>query len=152
MGKESSKPTKQRALVLQGGGTLGAYEAGVLEILCKKLSEEDKENNTKNGLLFDIIAGSSIGAMNGALSYHNAKCRATICWIYTHGYRSKGRIWLMLSGSTPIIRSNANIKNLRGQNSSSLKKTNGEEALEDILNKIQAARIELKSAKQNKTP
>jgi len=28
---ENTKPTKQRALVLQGGGTLGAYEAGVLE-------------------------------------------------------------------------------------------------------------------------
>src|SRR5919199_87448 len=71
MGKESSKPTRQRAPVLQGGGTLGAYEAGVLEVLCKKLSEEDKENNTKNGLLFDIVAGSSIGAMNGAVLVSN---------------------------------------------------------------------------------
>lgn len=68
---ESTKPTKQRALVLQGGGTLGAYEAGVLEVLCKKLSEEDKENNRKDGLLFDIVAGSSIGAMNGAIFVSN---------------------------------------------------------------------------------
>lgn len=68
---ESTKRTKQRALVLQGGGTLGAYEAGVLEVLCKKLSEEDKENNRKDGLLFDIIAGSSIGAMNGAIFVSN---------------------------------------------------------------------------------
>jgi NTE family protein len=59
---------KQRALVLQGGGTLGAYEAGVLEILCKKLTEDDKEsNNTENRLLFDIVAGTSIGAINGAI-------------------------------------------------------------------------------------
>ena len=34
---DSDKPYRQRALVLQGGGTLGAYEAGVLEILCKNL-------------------------------------------------------------------------------------------------------------------
>jgi len=27
------KPDKQRALVLQGGGALGAYEAGVLQVL-----------------------------------------------------------------------------------------------------------------------
>ena len=61
---------KQRALVLGGGGSLGAYEAGVLKVLCKKLAEEDKEVSKKNGenrLLFDIIAGTSIGAMNGAI-------------------------------------------------------------------------------------
>jgi NTE family protein len=68
---ESSKPRKQRALVLQGGGTLGAYEAGVLEILCKTLSEEDKDENRKGGLLFDIVAGASIGAMNGAVLVSN---------------------------------------------------------------------------------
>ena len=67
----SNKPRKQRALVLQGGGTLGAFEAGVLEVLCKKLSEEDKENSRKYGLLFDIVAGSSIGAMNGAIFVSN---------------------------------------------------------------------------------
>ncbi len=33
---------KQRALVLGGGGALGAYQAGVLRILCKRLIEEDK--------------------------------------------------------------------------------------------------------------
>jgi predicted acylesterase/phospholipase RssA len=68
---ESNKPRKQRALILQGGGTLGAYEAGVLEILCKTLSEDDKKKNKKDGLLFDIVAGSSIGAMNGAVLVSN---------------------------------------------------------------------------------
>lgn len=57
----------QRALVLQGGGTLGAYEAGVLKVLCKKLTEEDREKENKSRLLFDIVAGTSIGAMNGAI-------------------------------------------------------------------------------------
>ena len=32
-------PEKQRALVLQGGGALGAYEAGVLIELFNKLNE-----------------------------------------------------------------------------------------------------------------
>jgi hypothetical protein len=63
-------PKKQRALVLGGGGSLGAYEVGVLQVLRKKLEEEVKEVSKKsgeNGLLFDIIAGTSIGAMNGAI-------------------------------------------------------------------------------------
>ena len=60
-------PRAQRALVLQGGGALGAYEAGVLEVLCKKLHEEDKENKREDSLLFDIVAGTSIGATNAAI-------------------------------------------------------------------------------------
>lgn len=66
---------QQRALVLGGGGALGAYQAGVLKILCKRLIEEDKKIGDSNNeydhdskpLLFDIIAGTSIGAMNGAV-------------------------------------------------------------------------------------
>jgi NTE family protein len=64
---QSANPKKQRALVLQGGGTLGAYEAGVLEVLCKKLTEDDRESNRQDRLLFDIVAGTSIGAMNAAV-------------------------------------------------------------------------------------
>ena len=63
-------PKKQRALVLGGGGSLGAYEVGVLQVLRKKLEEDDEEDNTirrEGRLLFDIIAGTSIGAMNGAI-------------------------------------------------------------------------------------
>src|SRR5688500_9448496 len=54
-------PKKQRALILQGGGALGAYEAGVFEAICKKISEEDPK---WEGNLFDILAGASIGAIN----------------------------------------------------------------------------------------
>ena len=66
-----SKPHKQRALVLQGGGALGAYEAGVLNVLCKKLVEKDKEKGNVNSPLFDIVAGTSIGAMNAAVLVSN---------------------------------------------------------------------------------
>jgi NTE family protein len=61
-------PSKQRALVLQGGGALGAYEAGVLNVLCKRL---DGNKVKENGPLFDIIAGTSIGAMNAAILVSN---------------------------------------------------------------------------------
>jgi NTE family protein len=55
----------QRALVLQGGGSLGAYEAGVYNALyywIKKQSDTGEENDN----MFDIIAGTSIGAINSA--------------------------------------------------------------------------------------
>src|SRR5215208_2593063 len=63
---ESNIPNKQRALVLQGGGALGAYEAGALTVLCKELTYEYRE-----GPLFDIVAGTSIGAMNAAVLISN---------------------------------------------------------------------------------
>src|SRR5581483_182949 len=57
-----SKPPKQkqRALVLQGGGALGAYEAGVFKALYDKLF-------TPGEPLFDIVAGASIGAVNSCI-------------------------------------------------------------------------------------
>src|ERR687889_2910321 len=57
-------PKLQRALVFQGGGSLGAYEAGVFHVLyhwIKKDIYKDDEN------IFDIIAGTSIGAINASI-------------------------------------------------------------------------------------
>ncbi len=68
--KDQNIPDRQRALVLQGGGALGAYEVGVLKVLCKKLLESGG-NDTENGPLFDIVAGSSMGAMNAAVLVSN---------------------------------------------------------------------------------
>lgn len=56
-----------RALILQGGGGLGAYEAGVVKALCAKLMEEDKQKGIVDRPLFDVVAGSSIGAVNAAI-------------------------------------------------------------------------------------
>ena len=57
-----TKSSVQRALVLQGGGSLGAYEAGVFEVLYYwiKKNIDDSEN------VFDVVAGTSIGAINAA--------------------------------------------------------------------------------------
>jgi NTE family protein len=64
-------PQRQRALVLQGGGALGAYESGALTVLCEYLSNQDKGDENKDRPLFDIIAGTSMGAMNAAVLVSN---------------------------------------------------------------------------------
>ena len=68
--KNHNIPDRQRALVLQGGGALGAYEVGVLKVLCRKLTESSG-NERKHGPLFDIVAASSIGAFNAAVLVSN---------------------------------------------------------------------------------
>ena len=45
----------ETVLVMQGGGSLGAYECGVYKSL------------SKQGIKFDIVAGTSIGAINAAI-------------------------------------------------------------------------------------
>jgi NTE family protein len=64
MSKKNSIPSIQRAIVLQGGGALGAYEAGVFQALYEKLHSTNDKNQSS---LFDIVAGTSSGAMNGAI-------------------------------------------------------------------------------------
>lgn len=52
----------QTVLVLQGGGAMGAFEAGVVKAL------EEKQ------IFPDIVAGMSIGALNGAIIAGNPRC------------------------------------------------------------------------------
>jgi NTE family protein len=49
-GETFSIPTKQRALVLQGGGALGYYEIGVLQSLCVHLFNNTKSKDEKDRL------------------------------------------------------------------------------------------------------
>ncbi|HEV2877059.1 MAG TPA: patatin-like phospholipase family protein, partial [Nitrososphaeraceae archaeon] len=60
-------PDKERAIVLQGGGSLGAYGAGVYNGLYESLSKMDAQEGNKGKPIFDIIAGTSIGAINAAV-------------------------------------------------------------------------------------
>ncbi|MFL6317875.1 MAG: patatin-like phospholipase family protein [Nitrososphaeraceae archaeon] len=62
MKKDWKQPTEEdlhlkteTVLVLQGGGSLGAYECGVYKCLYE------------NGIKFDVLAGSSIGAINASI-------------------------------------------------------------------------------------
>jgi NTE family protein len=67
MNKNTDIPEKERAIVLQGGGSLGAYEAGAYKALYECLSERDSEEGNKGKSTFDIVAGTSIGAINAAV-------------------------------------------------------------------------------------
>ena len=60
-------PDFQRVLVLQGGGSLGAYEAGAFKGLYEMVTKADKERGLKDKPLLDIVAGTSIGAINSAV-------------------------------------------------------------------------------------
>jgi len=53
--EEDLHPKTETVLVLQGGGSLGAYECGVYKSLYK------------NNIKFDVLAGSSIGAINASI-------------------------------------------------------------------------------------
>lgn len=57
------RPRNRIALVLQGGGAMGAYQAGVYQAL------------DENGLCPDWVVGTSIGAINGALIAGNVPSR-----------------------------------------------------------------------------
>lgn len=67
--------SKKLALVLSGGGARGAYEAGVLHyISSQKLLKSDFGKN------FDVITGSSVGAINAcfmAATAHNLKYQSS---------------------------------------------------------------------------
>lgn len=55
---------KQRALIFQGGGALGAYEAGMFKALHDDFFKFEDNNNKP---MFDIVAGTSAGAINAVL-------------------------------------------------------------------------------------
>ncbi len=54
---------RQRVLVFQGGGSLGAYEAGVYHVLYHWIKSRLHQDEN----VFDIIAGTSIGAVNASI-------------------------------------------------------------------------------------
>src|SRR4029078_1082726 len=65
--KQKESPV-ETVLVLQGGGSLGAYECGVYKTLAK------------HNIQFDIVSGTSIGALNAAIiaaAYRNHSVKNT---------------------------------------------------------------------------
>jgi predicted acylesterase/phospholipase RssA len=55
-----------RALIFQGGGSLGAYEAGAYKAI-KELSQYNKAKRIGKEPMFHIVTGTSIGAVNAAI-------------------------------------------------------------------------------------
>ncbi|HXX96093.1 MAG TPA: patatin-like phospholipase family protein, partial [Candidatus Bathyarchaeia archaeon] len=56
-----------RALVFQGGGSLGAYEVGAYEDINEELSRYLKAQGRESEPIFHIVSGTSIGAINAAI-------------------------------------------------------------------------------------
>jgi NTE family protein len=57
----------QRALVLQVGGSLGAYEAGAYQAIYERITKTDREKGIGGKPFLNIVAGASIGAINAAI-------------------------------------------------------------------------------------
>jgi NTE family protein len=68
-------PDKQRALVFQGGGALGAYEAGAFKAIYNHIKEKEGEESEER--MFDVVAGTSIGAINATLLVDYVKKKDT---------------------------------------------------------------------------
>jgi predicted acylesterase/phospholipase RssA len=51
-----------RALIFQGGGSLGAYEAGAYKSIYEYVAKKLREANKTKEPPFQIVAGTSIGA------------------------------------------------------------------------------------------
>jgi NTE family protein len=65
---KGSRSEAHRVLVLQGGGALGAYEAGVFDVLYYWIKKDQYITNPlKRRNIFDVVAGTSIGAINAAI-------------------------------------------------------------------------------------
>lgn len=60
----------RRAIVLSGGGAKGAYEIGVWKAL------------RRLGISYDIVTGTSVGALNGTLMVQNDYFKALKLWYY----------------------------------------------------------------------
>ncbi len=56
-----------RALIFQGGGSLGAYEAGAYKAIKEELSHYSRAKGMGNEPIFHIVSGTSIGAINAAI-------------------------------------------------------------------------------------
>lgn len=90
----ADKIPRQRALVLQGGGALGAYDAGVFQAIYKKIKATDSNDSRA---LFDVVAGTSSGAMNAAILVSNAVENG-----WDHAANKLNEFWIHVS-TTPYI-------------------------------------------------
>jgi len=67
MGDGDNMSNIHRALIFQGGGSLGAYEAGAYKAINEELSALLRNIGKGKEPIFHIVAGTSIGAINAAI-------------------------------------------------------------------------------------
>ena len=82
-----------RALIFQGGGSLGAYEAGAYKAIKEELSQYSRAKGMENMPIFHIVSGTSIGAINAAILVSYVKENKTGKYL-TKGLLSFGNICL----------------------------------------------------------
>jgi predicted acylesterase/phospholipase RssA len=63
----NSNPVLHRALIFQGGGSLGAYEAGAFNAINEQMQIRLKAIDKAHEPVFHLVAGTSIGAINAAI-------------------------------------------------------------------------------------
>ena len=56
-----------RALIFQGGGSLGAYEAGAYKAAAEDILDYFRSEGRDHEPLFHIVSGTSIGAINATI-------------------------------------------------------------------------------------
>lgn len=90
----------QIALVLQGGGGMGAYEVGAVKAIIEHAVENDKRADRN---FFNIIAGSSIGAINGAILVQEfVKDKSSSSW--SNAIHELENFWLnQLATDTSVV-------------------------------------------------
>jgi NTE family protein len=84
------KKDVQSALVLQGGGALAAYEVGVYATLYfwrKKEIEKKNGRNINDDHIFDIISGTSGGAINGWILINHVLTRINQGYSITESWK-----------------------------------------------------------------
>jgi len=87
------EPPIQRALIFQGGGALGAYEAGVFNALYYKLFDISRKEK-----LFDIVSGTSAGAINATLLVNHVK-KMEVGRDLQNCHANSGRMYPQILGS-----------------------------------------------------
>jgi NTE family protein len=83
----------QRALVLQGGVAIGAYEAGIFKGLYDRLYKSGES-------LFDIVVGTSIGAINAAILVSHFTQNDKKSW--EDSYKTLQSFWQHVGSPTPV--------------------------------------------------
>jgi NTE family protein len=94
----------QTALVLQGGGALAAYEAGVYAALYFWIRNGLGSQENKN--IFDVIAGTSAGAINGSIIISHVLTRrkqnVSISGSWKGSVRKLLEFWQQISSSPDV--------------------------------------------------
>lgn len=97
-----STESKKRAIVLSGGGARGAYAAGVIRYIMEVVSKE-----TKDEVSFDVISGTSVGAINAgwlAANIHDPEYCSKHLWDLWKNMKLKTAVNISYKDSWTMLR------------------------------------------------